>query len=242
MSIFKKIARKAQSRVFCTAVIVAAGSSARMGFDKLMAPLCGVPVIVHTLRAFENCERVDEIIVVTQSDKIVDIAGLCKVHGISKATKILVGGETRVHSSLAGVSEADKRAKVIAIHDGARPLVTPEIISAAVHEAVLKRAAAPAIPVRDTIKSAENGVVTATPDRASLFAVQTPQIFDADIIKAALTDAVVKGLAVTDDCAAAEAMGIKIRLTGGSDENIKITTPVDLLTAEGILRKRGGAL
>lgn len=242
MSVFKKIARKAQSRVFCTAVIVAAGSSARMGFDKLMAPLCGAPVLVHTLRAFEKCERVDEIIVVTQSEKIVDIAALCKDHGISKATKILVGGETRVHSSLAGTSEADKRAKVIAIHDGARPLVTPEIISAAVHEAVLHRAAAPAIPVRDTIKSAENGVVTATPDRASLFAVQTPQIFDADLIKAALTDAVQKGLAVTDDCAAAEAMGVKIRLTSGSDENIKITTPVDLLTAEGILRKRGGAL
>jgi len=242
MSIFKKIARKAESRVFCTAVIVAAGSSSRMGFDKLMAPLCGVPVIVHTLRAFEACARVNEIIVVTQSEKIVDIASLCKVHGISKVTKILIGGETRVHSSLAGVSEADKRAKVIAIHDGARPMVTPEIISAAIHEAVLNRAAAPAIPVRDTIKVAENGVVTATPERASLFAVQTPQTFDADVIKAALTDAVVKNLAVTDDCAAAEAMGITIRLTPGSDENLKITTPVDLLTAEGILRKRGGLL
>ena len=240
MSIFKKIARKAESRVFCTAVIVAAGSSARMGFDKLMAPLCGVPVLVHTLRAFELCERVDEIIVVTQSEKIAPIAELCKAHDISKATKILMGGETRLHSSLAGVCEADPRARVIAVHDGARPLVTSEIISAAVHEAVLNRAAAPAIPVRDTIKSAENGVVTSTPDRATLFAVQTPQIFDADIIKAALTDALQKGVAVTDDCAAVEAMGVKIRLTAGSDENIKITTPVDLLTAEGILRKRGG--
>lgn len=242
MSIFKKIAQKARDRVFCTAVIVAAGSSVRMGFDKLMAPLAGVPVIVHTLRAFEACDRVDEIIIVTQSEKIVDLAALCRDHGITKATKVIVGGETRVQSSLAGVSEADKRAKVIAIHDGARPLVTPEIISAAVHEAVLNRAAAPAVPVHDTIKTVRKGIVIGTPERSALFAVQTPQVFDADLIKAALTDALVKGLMVTDDCAAAEAMGVSIHLTPGSDENLKITTPVDLLTAEGVLRKRGGLL
>ena len=214
-----------------SAVILAAGTGSRFGGDKLSQMLLGKPVLQWSVEAF--LPVVDEVVIVTDNDEWKQLFPFAK---------FVKGGQDRHESVKNGLLAISKQSALVAIHDGARPLVTPEIISAAIHEAVLNRAAAPAIPVRDTIKVAENGVVTATPERASLFAVQTPQTFDADVIKAALTDAVVKNLAVTDDCAAAEAMGVTIRLTPGSDENLKITTPIDLLTAEGILRKRGGLL
>lgn len=239
MSIFTMFDRFKAKKAPCTAVIAAAGESTRMGADKLFLPLAGVPVLARTLLQFEQCRAITEIIVVTREDHIVPVADLCKTYGITKATKILLGGATRTESSAAGVFQADRHSGLIAIADGARPLVTPELITSVVEAAKTYRAAAPAVPVKDTIKTAENGVVTGTPDRSRLFAVQTPQVFDADLIKGALTKALREKLPVTDDCSAVEAMGHPVYLIDGSYENIKITTPEDLALAEALLAARG---
>ena len=237
MSSISEFIRKAHHS-FCSVVVLAAGSSVRMGKDKLLLPLCGVPILARTLMALNSCPAVDEIIVVTQQDKLDAVGAMRGDYGLSKLNKIVLGGETRTKSALAGVSEADSRAKIICIHDGVRPFVTSEIIEDVVHYAVLYHAAAPALPVKDTIKKAKNGVVTNTPDRSELFAVQTPQAFQADVIKAALTAAVQSGQNYTDDCAAVEAIGLHAYLSRGSEENIKITTPPDLFLADAIQRSR----
>lgn len=237
MSSISDFIRKAHHS-FCTVVVVAAGNSVRMGRDKLFLPLNGVPILARTLSALNGFRSVDEIIVVTQPEKLETIGAMKDAYKLQKLTKIVLGGETRTQSALAGVSEADKRAKIICIHDAVRPFVTNEIIEDAVHYAVLYQAAAPAIPVKDTIKRASGGVVTDTPKRDKLFAVQTPQAFQADIIKAALTSAVTHGVSYTDDCAAVEALGVRACLSRGSEDNIKITTPADIYLAEAILQNR----
>ena len=237
MSSLSDFIRKAHHS-FCSVVVVAAGNSVRMGRDKLFLPLEGVPVLARTLTALNNCNAVDEIIVVTQEEKLDAVGAMRSAYSLEKLKKIVIGGATRTESALSGVSEADRKAKIICSHDGVRPFVTDEIIEDVVHYAVLYQAAAPAIPVKDTIKAAIAGVVTETPDRSRLFAVQTPQAFDADIIKAALTKAVTEGRSYTDDCAAVEALGVKTYLSRGSEDNIKITTPPDLYLAEAIQRNR----
>lgn len=235
MSLFKALDKVKQKKSGCTAVIVAAGSSRRMGADKLFLPMAGVPVIVRTLLQFQECSAIDEIIVVTREDKLVEVANLCKQFGITKATKILQGGKERVESSAAGVFEASRHSGYIAISDGARPFVTPELIAATVDAARKYGAAAPAVPVKDTIKTAENGVVTGTPDRSKLFAIQTPQVFEADLIKGALTKAMRDGTVVTDDCSAVEAMGYPVHLIEGSYRNLKITTQEDMIVSQAYL-------
>ena len=235
MSILRVFDKMKQKKAGCTAVIVAAGSSRRMGADKLFLSLAGIPVIVRTLMQFQACEDITEIIVVTREDKLVEVADYCKRYGITKVTKILQGGKERVESSAAGVFEADRHSGYIAISDGARPFVTPDIISATVAAARKYGAATPAVPVKDTIKSAENGVVTGTPDRATLFAVQTPQVFEADLIKGALTKAIRDNIPVTDDCSAVEAMGYPVHLVEGSYRNIKITTQEDMIISQAYL-------
>lgn len=223
---------------YCTAVIVAGGSSTRFGSDKLFADLGGEPVLGRSIGAFAAAACIQEIILVVRKDILDRAARLARAYGGGKVKRVIPGGETRVLSSYAGVMSASKRARLIAIHDGARPLVSERVITDAVWAAHRHLAAAPAVPVRDTIKIASNGVVDSTPERASLFAVQTPQVFHADIIRAALVNAAQKALAVTDDCAAAEAIGAQITLSPGSEENIKITTPLDILLAEQIILRR----
>lgn len=222
----------------CTCVVAAAGSSQRMGEDKLSIRIGSAAVLAHTLRALQSCDAIDEIVVVTRLEKIEEVAALCREHGILKAAKILAGGATRTESALIGCCAANEKAKIICIHDGARPFVTSDVVDEVVHNAVLYRAAAPAVPVKDTIKVNENGIVTQTLERSGLAAMQTPQAFDADIIKAALTMANESETVFTDDCAAVEALGVKVHLTRGSEENIKITTPLDIEIAEAILAKR----
>lgn len=225
-------------RNYCTMVVVAAGSSQRMGQDKLMLEIGGKPVIAVTLEALNASEAVDEIIVVTRAEKLEEMGHIVEGYGIDKVTKIVIGGDTRTQSALAGVSEANPKAKIICIHDGARPFVTDEMIKEVVHQAVLNYAACPAVPVKDTIRVANKRIAVETPDRENTFAVQTPQGFNADIIKGALTAAVRDGKSYTDDCAAAEALGVKVYLTEGSEENIKITTPQDIPLAESIMAER----
>ena len=223
----------------CSAVIVAAGSSERMGNDKLTADLGGIPVLARTLRAFEACPLIAEIIVVTRADRIEEMADLCRSFEISKVSKVLAGGATRVESALVGVSEADPRLNLIAIHDGARPLVSQELIERSVRAAKEHYAAVPIIPSTDTLKIVDaKGFVAGTVDRASTFRVQTPQVFKAEFIKGALTRAMEKELPLTDDCSAVEMMGVKTVTVPGDEDNIKLTTPRDMILAEAILKAR----
>ena len=225
-------------RKFCTAVVVAAGCSERMGQDKMFMEIGKIPVLARAIQPFETCQAVDEIIVVTRAESLEEVSTLCRNYRLRKVSKVIVGGATRTESALAGVSQASKNAKLICIHDGARPLVTPEIIEQTVRAAQFSMAAAPAVPVKDTVRIHREGDVYDTPDRKEVFAMQTPQAFDADLIKAALTAAVNSGKSYTDDCAAVEALGAAVRLTQGSEENLKITTQEDLLLAGLIAEKR----
>lgn len=224
----------------CTAVVVAAGSARRMeGIDKVLAPLGELPILVHTLYAFEDCPSFDEVIVVTREDLLVEVSRLCRDYGLNKVSKVVVGGKERIHSVLAGLREVNPDAELIAIHDGARPLVSRQILEQTVAQASKTGAAAPAIPVTDTIKRAETGRTVETVDRSCLWAVQTPQIFEAGLIRAAIEKAVADQEELTDDCAAVERLGMPVFLTQGSRENIKVTTPFDLLLGEAILEARG---
>ena len=185
--LLSKLFKKKDNTPHCAVVIVAAGSSLRMGGDKLMMELCHVPVLARTLLAFQQSPLVDEIIVVTRMEKIMDVADICKKYGVTKAKKVIRGGTSRMESALAGVSELSCGTKLIAIHDGARPLVTQDVISRAVYAARAYLAAVPAIPSVDTLKNVEDERVIATLDRECIMRVQTPQVFDADLIKGALT-------------------------------------------------------
>ena len=232
--------RKKEETPHCSAVIVAAGSSQRMGSDKLLHNLGIMPVLARTLLVFQDCELVDEIVVVTRMEKLEEVAELCKKYRIEKAKKVICGGATRMESALAGVSEGKKKAKLIAIHDGARPLVSVELIENTVRAAAKYKAAVPAIKSVDTLKLAEDGeTVTGSLDRELVLRVQTPQVFDADLIKGALTFAAEKKLPLTDDCSAVELMGVKARIVPGEEDNIKLTTPRDMLFAAAILKDRG---
>jgi 2-C-methyl-D-erythritol 4-phosphate cytidylyltransferase len=237
MALYGKI-RDQIKKPFRTAVIVAAGSPTRLGQDKLMLPLGGVPVLARTLRAFEACTMVDEIIIVTREDRLMELASLRDTYGITKLTQVVVGGATRAGSSLAGVMAASKKATLIAIHDGARPLVTLELIEAVFRKAEQRQAAAPVLPLKDTVKERSGDMLVKTPPRESLAAVQTPQAFRAELIRAALTEAMEQKLAITDDCSAVEAIGLPVAAVDGEEENIKITTAIDVVIAEEIIRRR----
>lgn len=241
MLAFLKKAREA-SRPRCTALVAAAGSSSRMGGEnKLLLPLDGVPVLARTLQALERAERVDEIIIAARECDLVAISNLCRTYGVAKAAKVVRGGETRTHSVLLAAMEAAPETALLAVQDGARPLVQPEMIDSVIDAASRCGAAAPAIPVKDTVKLVRpDGAVERTPERSALRAVQTPQVFDAGLLKAALQAALEKHLPVTDDCSAVELLGKTVYLTEGDEENLKITTPLDLLVAETILKTREG--
>jgi len=230
--------RKTKNTV-CSVVIVAAGSSTRMGEDKLFMELDGMPVLERTIRALNGCSCVEEIVLVTREESLEKVAELCKACGADKVTRVVIGGRTRNESALAGLTQIRRDARLVLIHDGARPLVTEEVVYNAMHAAALYKCAAPAVPLTDTVKETEGESVVRTLDRSRLSAIQTPQAFVPEIIKAALTRAVKDGVEYTDDCAAVEAMGLPVRLSEGSAENIKITRPLDLQTAAAILRSRG---
>lgn len=238
MAFYKKLSKRMGKGPLHTAVIVAAGSSQRMGQDKLTLPLCGVPVIERALRAFEDCETIHEIIVVTREDRLEEMAETASRCGITKLRQVVVGGATRAGSSLAGVTAANRRSTLIGIHDAARPLITPEGITEVYQAAQDYQAAAPILPLKNTVKELRDGKLVSTPPREELAAVQTPQVFQADLIRAALSEAVNKNLPIPDDCSAVEAMGLPIHPVNGWEENLKITTPLDVALAEEILRRR----
>lgn len=239
LDIFRR-KRRERSRPFCAAIIAAAGSSTRYGEEnKLLQPLGGIPVLARTLRAVEQAQSIDEIIIAAREEDLLRYADLCKTFDITKPVKVVIGGETRTESVLRAALEASPEVMLLAVQDGARPLVTPELIDRTVEAARAGFAAAPAVPVTDTIKVAADGVVQHTPERSTLFAVQTPQVFDAGLLKAALQSALTADAPLTDDCAAVERLGKDVQLIEGERENIKITTPLDLIVAEAILQRRG---
>lgn len=224
-------------RKTCAAVIVAAGSATRMqGIDKMLVPLAGVPVVLRSVRALAASDCIDSLVIVTRTECMETLRTLCAE--VSKPVTVVAGGASRPESVLAGLAALPEGMELAAIHDGARPLVTQAVIAEAVEAAGCCGAAAPAVPVHDTIKQVENGLVRATPERKTLFAVQTPQVFDVKLLKTVLRTAMERGIALTDDCSAVEAAGKPVVLTQGCEENLKITTPVDLTLAEAILKRR----
>lgn len=219
---------------YCGAVIVAAGNATRMGgIDKVMAPLGGEPMIARTVRAFQNATVIKEIVVVTRPDLIRPITDLCR--GMEKVIAVVAGGETRQESVALGLNALSKKVKLAAIADGARPFVTESVIDRTVRAAHTYGAAVPAIPVKDTVKVDKGGIVAATPERKTLKAVQTPQVFDFDLLRGALKKARDDGAELTDDASAVERMGFSVRLVEGDERNIKITTPMDLRLGEMLL-------
>lgn len=236
MLFFKKRKKDTYQGPYCACVVAAAGSSTRMGgTDKLMAPLGGQPVILRTLRALEDSPCIQEILVVARGELLVDIGALCRDAGLQKVTQVLLGGKSRLESVYKGVNQVSDKAKLIAVHDAARPLVSQAVIADAVAGAQRFPAAAPAVEVKDTVKEVAGELVVSTPDRSKLRAIQTPQVFDADLLKAALQRATDEGAEVTDDCSAVERLGAAVTLTQGDERNLKITTPTDLAVAEVLL-------
>jgi len=236
---FTKVTKKVRKLIpvkYCGAVIVAAGNASRMGgIDKVMAHLGGEPMIVKTVSKFQSCDAIKEIVIVTREDLIVPIMNLCAK--FSKVQSVVVGGSCRTESVQAGLRMLSGKVKLAAIHDGARPLVTEQVIDRVVRAANTYSAAAPGVPVKDTIKVVDGGVIVTTPDRSKLQAVQTPQVFDLDLLKCALKEAQATGAELTDDCSAVEQMGMSVKMVAGDERNIKVTTPMDLKIAEMLLEE-----
>jgi len=222
-----------------TAIIVAAGSSRRMGSDKLFEIMAGKPVIAHTIDAFELADSVGEIIVVTRDDRCNEIRKLTCNQSFKKVRAIITGGERRQDSVRAGLENLRRDARYIAVHDAARPLVRPEQIERVFEQCRVHGAAALAEPVNDTLKRADiDLVVTDSVDRHQLYAMQTPQIFERAWIEEAYRDVYAKKISVTDEVSAVERLGRKVFLVPNDDFNFKITYPRDLPLAEFVLNQR----
>jgi len=227
---------KKQEYKAATAIIVAAGSSRRMGNDtnKQFIMIDDAPILAHTLSKFQQAKLVDSIIVVTKSDSIPRVNDLIREFNITKVTDVVSGGETRQDSVGRGLS-LTPNGKLVAIHDGARPFISAGKIDELILAALEFGAAAPGIIPKDTVKTvSSDSLVLETPDREALRLVQTPQVFYSDELKLAYIRAAESGFSGTDDCSVAENMGIKIHIIDGEYTNIKVTTPEDIMIAEAI--------
>ena len=215
------------------AVIVAAGGSTRMGgIDKLFAPLAGRPLLARTLAAFQECPAVDLVALVVLKENLERARALVAEYGFSKVRHVCPGGARRQDSARAGL-EALGECDYVAVHDGGRPLVTPNLIERGLEAARETGVAVPALPVVDTIKEAgPDATVVRTLDRGRLWAAQTPQVFRRDILLRAHRE--VQG-DVTDDAAMVEALGLPVRLFPGERTNIKVTTPEDQRLAQALV-------
>jgi len=224
-----------------TAIIVAAGSGSRMGEahkDKLFALINAKPVLLYSLEAFQAAKSIDSIIVVTRPENIEKVRGFA----IPKLVGIVAGGADRAQSVLNGlgaINRDDNAGAIVAVHDAARPLVTPVLIDEAVAAAKQYKAAIPAVPVRDTVKTAVDGFIVSTPERQCLFSAQTPQAFDLELYRAAAENVALIDTTITDDSMLVERLGVKVKILQGSYSNIKITTPEDLLIAEALVNEIG---
>ena len=220
-----------------TALIAAAGSGSRMGANmpKQYINIKNKPVLIHTLDVFDTCSDIDDIVIISRADDIDYIKELLQDYNIKKVSDIVSGGDTRQQSVINGLNRVNS--EIVLIHDGARPFVTHKQIRALIDEIKVSSAASLGIPVTDTLKLSNNSTIVKTVDRENLYGIQTPQGFKTDLIKKAHKYALENSLSVTDDCSVCEAMGIDVKIVTGSPLNIKITTPDDLILAEGILNR-----
>ena len=222
-----------------TAIIVAAGSSRRMGTDKLFAMLEGMPVVAHAISAFEKCPEVAEIILVTKANRIEEMKELVIAQRFQKVKQVVAGGAERHFSVWNGLQAVRAGSDFIAIHDGARPLVTPQIIQECFALAQKEGAACLASPIPDTLKrSADDQHVSESVERSGLWAMQTPQIFSRHLIFEAYSAVIAKNKLVTDEVSAVQGLGKKISLVRNEEWNFKITFPRDLELAGQILALR----
>lgn len=234
----KNVHESEPQQPFVSAVIVAAGNSTRMGgVNKQFLFVDGVPVLIRTLSVFERCPLIREIVVAARETDIPDMYAMIREYGLTKVKEIVKGGDTRQESVTAAIERTAEECDFLAIHDGARPLVTERVLEDTLEAAFCFHAAATGTRVKDTIKVAEDGIIRATPDRARLWAVQTPQIFRKETYLSAL-QTVPNSRDFTDDCKLMEEYGQEVRMVEGDYENIKITTPVDIILAEAIIKAR----
>lgn len=221
------------------AIIVAAGKSDRMGanVDKAFLSLGTQPVLVYALQAFEKCPEIEGVVLVVRKDRLEPARGMVQLFGCSKVVKVVVGGNSRQASVLNGMAALNDEVRVVVIHDGARPCVTPALISETVKAAKRYGSGIAAAKVTDTVKEVKHGmIVDKTVDRSMLWAVQTPQTFKRELLEKGYEVVRKKRLTVTDDAAAVELVCKDVRLVPSTWSNMKITVPEDLALAAALLR------
>lgn len=214
------------------AIVAAGGTGTRLKArrHKSFVPVAGRPMLGWVLRALEKAPSVKDVLIVAHPDDIAAARALARKEKAGKVSAVVAGGETRMASVRRGLDALPERAKWVLVHDAARPLVTPGLIEATISAARAAKAAIAAVPVVPTIKQGRNGWVVKTLDRSTLWAVQTPQVFERKLLERAHARA--NGFEATDDAALIEKLGGKVRLVPGSDRNIKVTTPEDLKIVE----------
>jgi 2-C-methyl-D-erythritol 4-phosphate cytidylyltransferase len=216
-----------------SAIVVAAGTSQRMGFDKLTAKLAGCPVFIRTLQRFEICSDVKETILVVHPDRVKQFGSLVADFGLSKVNRVVAGGEQRHLSVAAGLQATSAAADLIAVHDGARPLISPDVISLAIREASACGAVSVAAPIVETIKRAdEEQRVVGSVERVGLWTMQTPQVFRREWLIRAYEAVLAGGIPVTDEVSAIQTAGFPVKLLTNPGWNLKITYPRDLDLAQ----------
>lgn len=227
-----------QTQQDTSAILVCAGNATRMlGLNKILLPLGESNVAGTSMLAFERCQRIAEIIIVARTCDHEALRETAETCGITKLKAIVEGGDTRQASVLKGLKAVSSETQLVAIHDGARPLVRPEQIEQVIRDAAVFGGATLGVPVKDTIKVVSDGLIVDTPYRPSLYITQTPQIFKKTVYWKGVQFAVDHGLDFTDDCQLVEAIGCKVHMTVGDYTNIKITTPEDIEIAQILLRR-----
>jgi 2-C-methyl-D-erythritol 4-phosphate cytidylyltransferase len=219
-------------------ILACGGSSTRLGFDKLMYELEGIPVFIRSIRNFEEIEDIFEIVIAAPFDSIYEYDNVIKKHDIKKPVKIVAGGKSRTESVIEAFRNCSKSTRLIAVSDGARPFTSPVYIKDCIKNAGIFGASILGVPVKDTIKIVDDEFIVDTPDRRKLFAVQTPQIFTREVFVKSVQFALDHELEFTDDASMAEAVGIKVHITKSDGKNIKITTPEDIIIAKAFAREK----
>ena len=224
----------------CTAVIVAAGKGRRMGTEvsKQFLPLCGKEILAHSVEKFERAEKIRDIVLVTGEDSLLDVRDMAQEYGWKKIVSVVAGGKERQDSVWNGLQAVSADTEIVLIHDGVRPFVTEDILNHSIETAVEMGGCVAGVPAKDTIKvcNGEN-IAVATPDRSTLWQIQTPQTFRKELILQAYQKAKAEGFAGTDDASLAEYSGCPVKVIMGSYRNIKITTKEDLLIGEAFLKE-----
>ena len=236
--IFSSLFNRKDEDEYCSAIILGAGQGTRMNSNirKQFIEVLGKPVIAYALEAFQQCDYVDEIILVVSKEDIVYANDIVKAFELDKVKKIVSGGKRRQDSVLCGLKEVAQQADIIAVHDGARPLIRVSDIKNVIDDALVFDAATLGVKAKDTMKMVdENDTVLSTLNREFLYSIQTPQVFRKEVLLQGYENAMENELEFTDDSSLVEATGVSVKVTEGSYDNIKITTPEDLIYMEAMV-------